>query len=105
METGIELIAAERKRQIEKEGWTPEHDEGHQYGDLAVHAAALAVMTTDALVVDPLGRGSLLVGEQDCDKWGLQQKHAGNEIRQLVIAGALIAAEIDRVLRTTPQIA
>ena len=24
--TGIERIAAERKRQIEVEGWTPEHD-------------------------------------------------------------------------------
>ena len=27
--TGNELIAAERKRQIEVEGWSPEHDDGH----------------------------------------------------------------------------
>ena len=39
MKTGIELIAEERHRQIEKEGWTPEHDDQHNAGDL-VHAAA-----------------------------------------------------------------
>lgn len=27
MKTGIELIAEERQRQIEKECWTPEHDD------------------------------------------------------------------------------
>ena len=30
--TGVELIAAERQRQIEVEGWTPEHDDAHVGG-------------------------------------------------------------------------
>ena len=30
--TGAELIAAERRRQIEDEGWTPEHDVEHADG-------------------------------------------------------------------------
>lgn len=33
MSRGIELIAAERKRQTEQEGWTPEHDEQHEFGE------------------------------------------------------------------------
>lgn len=31
----IAEIAAERKRQIEAEGWTPEHDDAHDKGELA----------------------------------------------------------------------
>ena len=98
---GIERIAAERKRQLTK--WSAEHDSEHQYADLAVHAAALAVMGTDASVEDPKDRGSIgrnfltPPGEYEGDCWGLQKKHKGNPIRQLEIAGALIAAEIDRL--------
>ncbi len=36
--TGIEIIAEERKRQIEKEGWTAEHDAEHCANDLAIAA-------------------------------------------------------------------
>lgn len=32
--TGIELIAKERQRQIEQEGWTAEHDSQHTAGEL-----------------------------------------------------------------------
>jgi len=98
MKTGIELIAAERTRQIEEEGWSPGHDDQHQYGDLAVIAATLACDGTDANVEDPLERGS------DSDPWGLLKKHGlhgtkPNRIRALAIAGALIAAELDREQR------
>lgn len=34
MKTGIELITAERQRQIDVEGWTPEHDAEHAKGEL-----------------------------------------------------------------------
>ncbi len=39
MKTGVELIAEERKRQVEEEGWTAEHDAAHTEGDLAMAAA------------------------------------------------------------------
>lgn len=39
---GVELIAAERRRQVEKEGWTPEHDESHPRGELAQAGRAYA---------------------------------------------------------------
>jgi hypothetical protein len=97
---GIDLIAGERRHQVESEGWTPEHDDGHRYGDLAVIAAALAVDGTDATVKDPVGR----IHEDGLDTWGLIAKHGylgsrPDRVRTLVIAGALIAAEIDRHLR------
>lgn len=89
MNTGIELIAEERQRQLNK-GWSREHDTiEHAYADLAVVAAVVLCNGTDATVVDPLGR--------DQDPWGLLKRHRNNRVRQLMIAGALIAAEIDRV--------
>lgn len=44
--TGIELIAAERKRQIKEEGRDKEHDESHYMGELA-SAAACYEMTAE----------------------------------------------------------
>lgn len=39
IKSGIDLIAAERQRQIEEEGWTPDHDDQHTNGELALAAA------------------------------------------------------------------
>lgn len=55
---GAAAIVAERIRQREVEGWTPEHDDAHGDGVLAVTAATLAVDGTDARVVDPDGYGT-----------------------------------------------
>lgn len=89
MLSGVELIAAERERQINEEGWTPEHDDAHCHGELAIAAARYAVHGTDARVVHAGGE------EDPTIDW---LKFDG-EIRELVKAGALIAAEIDRKLR------
>lgn len=95
MSDGAKLIAAERLRQVQGEGWTPEHDDEHTDGSLAIVAACLAADGTDAVV--------LVGGEVEENPWGLIAKHGykagGNEVHKLAIAGALIAAEIDRRLR------
>lgn len=83
--SGADLITAERQRQIDVEGWTSEHDDLHQYGELAKKAAALAVSYTDAVVME------------DGDQILPWKEHP--HPRSLVIAGALIAAEIDRLQR------
>lgn len=88
--TGIELIAQERKEQIEKHGWTAEHDQNHDKGELARVAATLAVMHTGSVAI---------IGG---DIWGLRDKLAGDPIHALKVAGALIAAEIDR-LQSLPK--
>ena len=42
MSEGIRLIAAERQRQVDVEGWTPAHDDEHDEGELAIAAACYA---------------------------------------------------------------
>lgn len=83
---GAEMIAAERQRQIEEEGWTPEHDAQHTNGELADAAAAYAL--TDQW--DNI--------KHNVWPWAPQWWKPKDRIRDLVRAGALIAAEIDRLL-------
>ena len=83
---GVGRIAKERFRQISQEGWDASHDDTHTDGSLRVVAAMLSVKDTDATVEDPLDR----------DDWNLGRHPLE---RRLEIAGALIAAELDRVER------
>lgn len=108
-EDGAALIAAERQRQIETEGWTPEHDDRHDQHELAWAAACLAPPETIYRVrIDP-ERGvswrepwpreyvpNLSRGRPGYQPW---RRPECDRIRQLVKAGALIAAEIDRLQR------
>jgi hypothetical protein len=90
---GVALIAAERRRQIEAEGWTPEHDDEHGDGELAAAAACYAGPAW-----------SLLREHEPPLMWPWDEKwwKPGDRIRELTKAGALIAAEIDRLLRQEP---
>lgn len=95
MQTGIELITEERWEQVYKHSWGMEHDADHDYAELAINAAALAVLGTDYKIVDQ-------DGELFEDDWGLCNKHSERKppydrIHALQVAGALIAAEIDRL--------
>lgn len=106
MKTGIELISEERQRQIEKEGWTHEHDDGpgHENGEMA-HAAACYAVGEDL----PIYRGTLGGGagfdDVPCIRylwpWERQwwKPTPNDRIRELTKAGALITAEIDRLQR------
>jgi hypothetical protein len=100
--TGIDIIAAERKRQVEVKGYTPEHDDEHDLGELAL-AAALYALPYDAKVGgEPLLDQADFIGlqialETGCDFFIDPEP---DKLRRLAKAGALIAAEIDRVLRT-----
>lgn len=87
----IALIAAERQRQVEAEGWTPEHDDGHQDGEIALAAACYAIPDRE-LGVDFLSR----LWPWGWDGW---KPTPDDRIRELVKAGALITAEIDRLQR------
>lgn len=91
METGIEEIAKERKRQIEVEGWTAEHDDEHITGELA-HAAACYAYPYRVKRLDYVGWP---------EGWSLDwyKPTPEDRIKELAKAGALIAAEIDRLKR------
>jgi hypothetical protein len=95
---GAGRIACERVRQKQK--WRDVHDDEHDRADLAIVAAQIAVHETDASVECP---ADLWEGLDDhSDPWGLIAKHRYDRVRQLTIAGALIAAEIDRLQRAQP---
>lgn len=88
--SGIESIAAERRRQIEAEGWTPEHDDEHCVGELAAAAASYALARNEC--------DSALVSWPWAMKWWKPKDTRSNLVR----AGALIAAELDRLDRKSP---
>ena len=97
--TGVELIAVERQRQIDEEGWTIENDRlEHDVGDLACAAVCYASAYVGE-EVRFISRCSSSIGGYDPwpfdRKWDKRDKH--DKKRCLVIAGALIAAELDRL--------
>ena len=99
---GVERIAAERKRQTEKESWTAKHDDQWDDGELAKAAACYAM--TEVTRKLPIGNIKVSVREMLWPfGWVYWKPTPDNRIRELEKAGALIAAEIDRLLRTEGQ--
>ena len=92
---GIERIAAERRRQIEAEGWSATHDDQYTSGQLASAAGAYAWVSG----LDDGMRKLRKDNPPACWPWGSEWWKPGNRIRELEKAGALIAAEIDRLQR------
>jgi hypothetical protein len=103
---GAERIAAERQRQIEERGYTAQHDQEHQEGELAWAAAVYAAPETifHIQVVEGskggIRQGQLMWHEPWPQGWQRDTfvlMSPTQRVRQLEKAGALIAAEIDRI--------
>ena len=92
MKTGIGLIAKERKEQINKHGRTIERDMvDNKYGQLMVAVEELIRVhpsITQSKNIIPFG--------WDINVW--DKMRMKSRLDRLIIAGALIAAEIDRLL-------
>ena len=98
----IEMIQAERKRQVETEGWSVGHDDDHRSGELARAAAAYAMNNRER---------EMLSRHRESDHsataferlwpWSFTwwKPTPGDRVRELVKAGALIVAEIERLQR------
>lgn len=93
--TGEELISQERERQITQEGWTPKHDDEHVDGEL-LDAAYCYLYSED---VNCYESGIPFGWPWEPRSW----KPSEDIIINLVKAGALIAAEIDRLKRKTNE--
>lgn len=95
MRSGAELIAAERKRQIHEEGYNSTHDAcEHDAGEMAACGAAYALNASCVLYPHnglPLDQPPIF-WMFPADAWKPK-----TPLRDLVRAGALIAAEIDRL--------
>lgn len=115
MKTGAQLISEERARQIAKEGWSTAHDDEHGDGSLAMAAACYALpkremrRATRTEDRDLAGRGdgpvwvrmriSYRIPRLWPGSWHPSWWKPKDRVRDLVRAGALIAAEIDRLQR------
>lgn len=124
--TGVELIAEERKRQIEVEGWTIEHDAEHKMFEMSAAAACYVARNVSKELerinhtnqsplaefkIYDFGEVGLMVNDGDRGDRRLRKagwrngwpwdykwwKPSDDPIKNLVKAGALIAAEIDRL--------
>jgi hypothetical protein len=97
--SGVELIAAERARQIEVEGYSIEHDEYHAGAALAIAACCYAL--PQHMRKWRHHPGPSLVSVPTLWPWSPSDWKPSDDdrVRDLVKAGALLAAEIDRIQR------
>lgn len=93
--TGAMLIARERERQMTEENYSAQHDDKFTKGELAAFAACY---TTDGNLFRREFCGAD-IRFSDIQPVGFTRKHRNDRIRDLTKAGALIAAEIDRLQR------
>jgi hypothetical protein len=112
--TGAEMIAAERARQVDSEGYLPEHDDQHAGNELAWAATCYAAPDTVVRVAvqrDSHGVSGAVGWDEPWPTEYVENYIRGNpgrmpwrrpqvdRVTELVKAGALIAAEIDRLKR------
>jgi len=107
---GAGLIAAERRRQVEVDGYSAKRDRRHDRRELLAAAACYVVDAYDPATgrslrawAWPWRRSSGTCGvwlDVDLEGW---KPTPDDPIRQLVKAGALVAAEIDRLLAVDPK--
>lgn len=83
-------VFLERRRQVEEEGWSGPHDDGHEGGQLADAAACYAL-------------GTERVRSFKLWPWDWKWWKPADRRRDLVRAGALIVAEIERLDRIKTQ--
>jgi hypothetical protein len=91
-EDALRDVADERKRQIEVERWTIEHDDGHSDGEMALAAACYAMA----------GRYYSTWTDDYVRRywpWSKEWWRPTNKRRNLIKAAALIVAEIERLDR------
>lgn len=88
---GLVDILVERERQVQEEGWTPDHDRQHSKGELARAAAGYCLMS----LCPPLKGWTQLI--EHIWPWGMKWLKPGATQSDLYKAGALISAEQDRL--------
>lgn len=97
----IDEIAAERKRQIEAEGWHPEHDDAHKNGEMGGAAACYIMRGLRITATGLHDRVELMV--RDLWPWARDWWKPKNRRHDLIRAGALIVAEIERLDRAAAK--
>ena len=95
--SALGLIATERRRQIEEEGFDAAHDDGNTESELAWAACYYAMpgkkLTPTGYAIHP---SHLFPSTWDA-KWAKGERKP--RLEQLAVAGALIVAEMERLMR------
>lgn len=85
----LEEVYSERRRQVDREGWAPQHDDEHDEGEMAFAAAAYATYQDDPA-------SNYVPGLWP---WAAEWWKPTTRRRNLIKAAALIIAEIERLDR------
>lgn len=93
MKTGIELIAEERQEQIEKHGFDVNRDTKYYQNQELIQAALFCIAQRDNMWPISINIHWPLTWDEEL-KTKIENKDRVNQLR---VAGALIAAEIDRL--------
>lgn len=108
---GAKMIARERLRQVTREGWTPEHDDEHDGSQLAQAAqcylwaarqTSIPLASERMDLSEPIRQRDIGSPAWRVPLWPWEAswwKPSPDPTRNLAKAGALIAAEIDRLQR------
>lgn len=99
--TGLTAIWFERNRQQYDEGWHPAHDDNYRRGELAGAAACYALLCLHISSTELESRVSLLI--RDLWPWSSNWWKPRMTRENLARAGALIAAEIERLDRAAQK--
>jgi hypothetical protein len=103
MKTGVELVKEERERQINVELWSAENDFKHERSELALAAVAYALpdnLNYENVCGEDFERSHFFPFHHS---WFKEGEGLEGRIRELVKAGALICAEIDRLSYETEK--
>lgn len=90
-------VLAERRRQVEMEGWTAEHDDEHDMGELALASASYAI--NGAEWEHGTSTSAMRLMPPDVWPWDDSWWKPQSQRRDLVRAAALLIAEIERIDR------
>lgn len=93
----LTLVKAERQKQINKHGYTPEHDDEHTDGSIADAGACYAANNDNLWSFGEYGQ----TGLKEVWPWDYEffKKEDHDRKQQLIIAAAFINAEYDRIVR------
>lgn len=104
MSKAADDVLAERARQVSAEGWTTEHDDEHRRGELASAAACYAAPFRVFQAVERPGRAyETFTSYEDGWPWADRWWKPKDRRADLVRAGALILAEIERLDRAAAK--
>jgi hypothetical protein len=102
MNKAIQDILAERRRQVEVEGWSTQHDDMHSDASLALAAGSYCESAARPKLLARKAGAAFAIPKLWPSSWSRDWWKPRSPRQDLVRAGALIVAEIERIDRAAP---